>query len=91
MRTASISSTALSGVRLPDRDICVFERAAGAILASGRPIPLAGWREEPLPEGVARGQYPLCRRGLNRKQVSVSSLLYDAPAGVGIAQEEESR
>ena len=43
------------------------------------------------PEGVAPGRYPLCRPVLNRKQVSVSSLVYDGPAGVGIAQEEESR
>ncbi len=34
----------------------------GAILASDQPMPLPGWTEEPLPEGVAPGRYRLYRR-----------------------------
>lgn len=34
----------------------------GAILAADQPMPLPGWTEEPLPEGVAPGRYRLYRR-----------------------------
>ena len=36
----------------------------GAILASDQPMPLPGWTEEPLPEGVAAGRYRLYRRAV---------------------------
>ena len=36
----------------------------GAVLASDQPMPLPGWTEEPLPEGVAAGRYRLYRRAV---------------------------
>ena len=36
----------------------------GAVLASDQPMPLPGWSEESLPEGVASGRYRLYRRAV---------------------------
>ena len=36
--------------------------APGAVIAADQPMPLPGWTELPLPEGVAPGRYRLYRR-----------------------------
>ena len=36
--------------------------APGAVIAADQPMPLPGWTEEPLPQGVAPGRYRLYRR-----------------------------
>ena len=38
--------------------------APGAVLAGDQPMPLPGWTEEPLPDGVAAGRYRLYRRAI---------------------------
>ena len=59
----------------------------GAVLAADQPMPLPGWTEEPLPEGVAPGRYRLYRRPA-RAERRADTL---APAPFDEAQDARAR